>query len=110
MCDCGVVAAVVLGLGHGHLERVQVRTDHVGSQARHLSLTLALGPQLVCDCDDIHRVLLMVRNNISPSPSSVNKNLMATVSVEGGSGLVNTSKVSGGETFYDRTLPKHTFQ
>ena len=49
MCDCGVVAAVVLGLGHGHLERVQVRTDHVGGQARHLSLTLALGPQLVCD-------------------------------------------------------------
>ena len=108
MCDCGVVAAVVLGLGHGHLERVQVRTDHVGSQARHLSLTLALGPQLVCD--DIHRVLLMVRITISPSPSSVNKNLMTTVSVEGGSGLVNTSKVSGGETFYDRTLPKHTFQ
>ena len=54
MCDCGVVAAVVLGLGHGRLERVQVRTDHVGGQARHLSLTLALGPQL--DCDDIHRV------------------------------------------------------
>ena len=50
VCDCGVVAAVVLGLGHGRLERVQVRTDHVGGQARHLSLTLALG------CDDIHRV------------------------------------------------------
>ena len=50
MCDCGVVAAVVLGLGHGHLERVQVRTDHVGGQARHFDLTLlALGPQLVCN-------------------------------------------------------------
>ena len=46
VCDCGVVAAVVLGLGHGRLERVQVRTDHVGGQARHLNLTLALGPQL----------------------------------------------------------------
>ena len=36
VCDRGVVAAVVLGLGHGLLERVQVRADHVGRQARHL--------------------------------------------------------------------------
>ena len=35
MCDCGVVAAVVLGLGHGHLKGVQVGADHVGSQTRH---------------------------------------------------------------------------
>ena len=46
---------------------------------------------------------------VSPS---VRKNLVTTVSVEGGSGLVNTGNrnVPGGETFYDGTLPKHTFQ
>ena len=113
MCDCGVVAAVVLGLGHGLLERVQVRADHVGRQARHLPSH----EHVTQDFWDLGYFTEIVNGTEIPShsifslsPSSVNKNLLTTVSVEGGSGLVNTGKVPGGETIYDRTLPKHTFQ
>ena len=102
MCDCGVVAAVVLGLGHGHLKGVQVGADHVGSQTRHFNHCLKFFHALMCP----HSILSLHQ------PSAVSKNLVTTVSVEGCSGLVNTGNrnVPGGETFYDGTLPKHTFQ
>ena len=108
MCDCGVVAAVVLGLGHGHLKGVQVGADHVGSQTRHFNHCFKFFYAFILLCE----TKTSFPSILSFYQPSVRKNLVTTVSVEGGSGLVNTGNrnVPGGETFYDGTLPKHTFQ
>ena len=44
--DGGVVAAVVLRLGHRHLELVEVRRDHVGRQTRHPHRKSHLSPSV----------------------------------------------------------------
>ena len=106
VCDCGVVAAVVLGLGHRHFKGVEVSADHVGSQTRHFNRCLKFSQSFYV------RQRYHLSHFIIIVTTVCKQKFVKTVSVEGDRGLVNTGKcnVPRRETFYDGTLPKHTFQ